>query len=398
MIADLHLPDYDGGSIVNLAASILTAFGAEPPAPPLRPELLPASGLSGDGGIVLLVLDALGLASLQAALASGRTPQLARLADAAPRGVQRLTSVFPSTTTAALNSLATACPPAAHGILGHMMWLEEVDAVVNMLTFRRVGDVAGEPLSHELVRRVPTVYERLQRVGVPSTLITEYAFEGTPFTNLLQEGARFTGYVSLSQLCFQLAGALAASEGRAFYSLYWPAIDTLSHYHGPDSADTLSEACRLEMEFIDLMVGKVAALCRRHGCDLVVVADHGQTRLDPAAAVTIEGGLCDHLSRPPGGGRRAPYLHTDDPEGLLQDEGLVRATAALRHSDDAVQAGWFGGPCPEVRARLGDVVALADEGRQLLYDYGAGTYLQHGSHAGMTAAEMHVPLIAVPAD
>ena len=47
------LPDYDGGSIVNVAASVLDAFGVEPPSAPLRPELLPSGGLAGPDGMAL---------------------------------------------------------------------------------------------------------------------------------------------------------------------------------------------------------------------------------------------------------------------------------------------------------------------------------------------------------
>ncbi len=390
MTGKLHPPDYGGGSIVNLAASVLDAFGAEPPTPPLRPELLPPEALGGRGGVVLLVIDALGHASLLSVLGD-RAPHLTRLAEETPGGLRRLTSIFPSTTSAALNSLATAEPPSVHGVLGHTLWLEEQGSMVNMLTLRPLGH--DEPLSEEAVRRVPTVYERLARAGVPSTLITDAAYEGAPFTNLIQEGARFLGHRSLSHLCHLLGQALDEAGGRAFHSLYWPVIDTLSHLHGPDGAEP-SEACRLEMEFIDLMVGKVHALCREHGCTLLVTADHGQTRVDPDLAFPVEGALLEALGRPPGGGRRALYLEAADPERLLSDEGLRQATEPLLPADEAVAAGWFGGPCDGIRSRLGDVLALAGPGRQLLYDYGRGKTVHRGSHAGMTAEEMYVPLIA----
>ena len=390
MTGVLHLPDYDGGSIVNLAASVLDAFGAESPSRPLRQELLPPQALGGGGGVVLLVIDALGHASLRSVLGD-RTPHLTRLAAETPGGLRRLTSIFPSTTSAALNSLATAQPPSAHGVLGQYLWLEEQGAMVDMLTLRPLGQ--DEPLSEEAVRRVPTVYERLARVGVPSTLITDAAYEGAPFTNLIQEGARFLGHRSLSHLCHLLEQALEEAGGRAFYSLYWPVIDTLSHLYGPDGSEP-SEACRLEMEFIDLMVGKVHGLCREHGCTLLITADHGQTRVDPDLAFVVEGTLRESLSRPPGGGRRALYLEAGDPGRLLSDEGLVQATEPLLPADEAVGAGWFGGPCDGIRSRLGDVVALAGPGRQLLYDYGRGKTVHRGSHAGLTAEEMHVPLIA----
>ena len=46
----------------------------------------------------------------------------------------------------------------------------------------------------------------------------------------------------------------------------------------------------------------------------------------------------------------------------------------------------------------GDVIVLAGDGVQLLYDYGHGTYTQSGSHSGLTSQEMVVPLIVVPGD
>ncbi len=391
---ELILPDYDGGSIVNVAASVLDAFGVAAPVAPLRPDLLPTGGLAGSGGTVLLVLDALGAGQLDAALATSHVPQLARLVAKAPRGLQCITSIFPSTTTAALNSLATACPPAVHGILGHMLWLEEIRAVVNMLTLCPIG--TNQPIHEDMVRRVPTIYQHLAAAHVPSTLISDCAFEGTAFTNLLSEGARFAGYRGLSQISYQLELALRAASKPAFYSLYWPLIDTLSHYHGPDHGQNPSMACHLEMEFIDLMVGKVAELCERYGCTLAVIADHGQARLRPECAVAFSAEFRAALSRVPGGASRAPYLAGVDVARVRAEPGLMGAARLAIATDDAVGAGWFGGTCDGLTSRIGDTIVLAREGVQFLYDYGRGTFAFSGSHAGMTRHEMLVPLIVVP--
>ena len=67
-------------------------------------------------------------------------------------------------------------------------------------------------------------------------------------------------------------------------------------------------------------------------------------------------------------------------------------------TDEAIAAGWFGGACDGVRSRVGDVIVLAGDGVQLLYDYGHGTYTQSGSLSGLTSQEMVVPLIVVPGD
>ena len=49
-VSALTPPDYNGGSIVNLAASMLDAFGVTPPNPVCRH--LPADMLPGDGGVL----------------------------------------------------------------------------------------------------------------------------------------------------------------------------------------------------------------------------------------------------------------------------------------------------------------------------------------------------------
>lgn len=395
-VAEPVLPDYGGGSIVNVAASILRAFDVDAPTPPLRADLADADNLRGPGGIVLLVLDALGESQLRSALAADCMPHLsARLADAAG-GLQRITSIFPSTTTVALNSLATACVPAEHGILGHFLWLEEWQQMVNMLTLHPVG--ADAPIDESRLRRVPTLYERLARAGVPSTAITESAYEGTPFTNLIVEGAAFAGYDGLSQIPFHLERTLAAHRGRpTVTTLYWPLVDKLSHLFGPDHEGAPSPACRWEMQFVDLLIDRVAGLCARHGCTLMLIADHGQVRLDPQQAVAVDGPFREALARHPGGGRRAMYFDGVDAEAVhrrFADQGPAHRVATRR---EAIDGGWFGGDCAGIESRVGDVILLAGEGCQLLYDYGRGAHPQHGSHAGQTSHEMHVPFILWPA-
>ncbi|MBT4096204.1 MAG: hypothetical protein HOM68_10730 [Gemmatimonadetes bacterium] len=391
------LPDYDGGSIVNVTASILQSFGCKPPSPPLRSDLLDPNLLSdAAGGVVCLVVDALGLAQLQAGLAAGRAPHVQQLVDngGAPRA---LTSIFPSTTTAALTSLATAHPPSGHGILGHVLWLDEVQSTCNVLHFAPVGRPT-EPIDDEILRCQPTIHETLMRVGVPSFAVTAAAYEGTAFTGLLQRGSRFLGYQTQSQIPALLEQALsaAANEGRCFVGMYWPHIDTIAHLNGPDLPTAHSEASALELEFVDLMIGHVARICRQHRCALVITADHGQTRLDPQQGCVLPANLLSKLHHRPTGGRRAAYLACDDVQ-RLHDAGISQA-ADLLPMDAVVEAGWFGGPLSSsFRQRIGNWLALAHDGVQFLIDDGDGVHPMLGGHAGLTPAEMQVPLLVVPA-
>src|SRR4051794_5525286 len=101
------MPEYHGRCISNVPGSILQLFGGEG----LR--RLPFEVWDGERPprrVALVVLDALGWELFQNAI-----PEVPALGRVAERGrVERLTSVFPSTTNVALTSLYTGLTPAEH--------------------------------------------------------------------------------------------------------------------------------------------------------------------------------------------------------------------------------------------------------------------------------------------
>lgn len=109
---DLVPPDNSGGSLVNVAATVLGAFGvrnAEDP-PPLRG--LDPSLKRGIRQIVVVLADGLGTAHLGRSCARGDMPFLAshieRAADGDAAQLLAGTTVFPSTTAAAITTMHTA--------------------------------------------------------------------------------------------------------------------------------------------------------------------------------------------------------------------------------------------------------------------------------------------------
>lgn len=384
-------PDYAGGSIVNLAASLLQAFGIRPPNPPCRPELLAPELLADAPGVVLLVCDALGQSQFERVLASGRTPNLERLVTRAPGGVRTLTSVFPTTTTSALPSLCTALTPAQHGMLGMRQWLEEIGALGDMLRFRTVAE-SPQSIDPDLIHSGPTLYKQLSACGIPAVAISASQHQGTGFTDLLHQGAQYLGYEGQSEIPHLLQTSLERHRGqRCFHYVYWHLVDTLSHNYGP-----ISEPCLLEMEFVDLMLGKIMDCCARAGHTLLLTADHGQLALDPGRGLVLDQDLARYLRYPPAGGRRACYLAALDPAALQAHPLLQHEDLLVMPTDEAVARGWFGGDCGPYRSRLGDLILLPQGGRQLLYDYGQGIKPNRGGHAGLSAEEMLVPLVVAP--
>src|SRR5687768_9851406 len=127
-------PDYSGGSLVNLMASIVASRGGKPLHVPLRNiETEPAREARH---VVLLIIDGLGDNYLMRRGAGG---ELAR------RRKSAITSVFPSTTASAITTSYTGCTPLEHGLTGWFMYFGEAGCVGAPLPFRTRGD--NQPLT-----------------------------------------------------------------------------------------------------------------------------------------------------------------------------------------------------------------------------------------------------------
>src|SRR5688572_31854255 len=122
-------PDYGGGGLVNLIASIVEGCGGKRRHAPLA--ALPAKELGEARNVVLVIIDGLGDNYLMRAGAGG---ELARRRRAA------ITSVFPSTTASAITTSYTGRTPLEHGLTGWFTYFGEAGYVAATLPFRTRGD------------------------------------------------------------------------------------------------------------------------------------------------------------------------------------------------------------------------------------------------------------------
>ena len=106
------LPNYNSGSIVNLVSSILSSYGLKNIYNPLENFNLP-----NHKNVVFIVIDGLGLDFLQN---HGKNSFFLQ------KTITSVTSVFPSTTAAALTSLMTGVAPLQHALTGWFMYFREL--------------------------------------------------------------------------------------------------------------------------------------------------------------------------------------------------------------------------------------------------------------------------------
>lgn len=366
----IFLPDYKHCT-VNLACSILKEFGAESPG---HISLEAADHLlqtKQHKNIVLLVLDAMGQSALEQHLA--------------PNGFfrQHLTavysSVFPSTTAAATTSLDSALCPSEHGWLGWNCYFSEIDRTVTVLLNRDAA--TGEPIADYHVAKTycpyKSVYERIRETGAAAYFSMPY-IPPHPST--------------FSKVCERVQ-ELCALDGHKYIYAYWDEPDNTMHATGCDSKRSHDMLLMLEQETMN-MCQKLSGT----NTLLLITADHGHINSKNLVLANYPD-LMDCLVRPPFIEARATgfFVKSDCKQKF---EYLFHKyfddTFQLMTKSEVITSGLFGPAINGNRLEkmLGDYLSVST-GEFSLYSNNEKAMRNIGTHAGLTAQEMQIPLIGI---
>lgn len=401
------LPHYSGYSIANLPATIAGLLGVElaSAAPPL-PAHLWADMATGVQSVVIVILDAVGYLHLRRML-SEEDSAFRRLAQAGR--IVPVTSVFPSTTVAALTTLWTGRTPLGHGFLGTKLLLSDQGVLANMLHLSPAAHRQPEELLNwgwepEEFVTVPSLAQQLIASDVQAVAHTHLPFIGSGLTRIFLRGmTSVRGHVGFSDMWINLRRTLIQRRGKPlFASAYWGNTDAIAHLYGPDGEPFRAELRHLARSLEEDFLAPLPAVARE-GALLIITADHGQTATPPKQAVRLSDhpALQQTLLLPPAGEPRAAYLYVRPGQADALRAYVIERLAGrflLVEMERALAAGLFGPekPTPELRVRLGDFLLLAQDDSRLIVEEEKVEF--HGHHGSLTREEMLVPLLMVRLD
>ena len=399
------LPAYGGGSIANVPATVAKLLDVPFAGLPALPEPLwrPMGEVKR---VVLLTLDGFGWNMFQA------RQELVTAVSHKATITNQLTSIFPSTTVAALSSLWTGSAPAQHGLVGLRLFFPEFAVSAGMLDFSplfyKAQDALVEAgLDPQTFLQHPSVGEQLADAGVPTFAFKGYEIVDSVLSKIHGRGvAESFGIVTFADMLVQMRELLDKKAGeRLFINAYWPSIDTLSHYHTWQgtavSAELRALFYQLQTEFLDALTSEA-----RKDTAFFIVADHGQalTPLSHQIFLSEHPELEKMLFMRPTGEPRVLYLYTKHgcQQAVIEyiNTNLGEAMTAVS-AQDALEAGLFG-PKPfaaNVAERLGDVVVIMRGAYSLFTEAERPkAHKMIGRHGGMSQAEMQVPWLGFRLD
>jgi hypothetical protein len=401
---DFIYPDYHGGSILNLPSSICQSLGTGPlGAAPLRPDLI-ITAADSVRRLILVLVDALSLDRLQRWMSDGTAPVWSRLAEQGK--LAAITSIAPSTTSAALTSLWTGRSPAEHGIVGYELWLKEYGVVSNMIAHSPMsfgndaGSLAKAGFIPEQFLNLPTLGPALAAAGIRSYALQHRSILHSGLSQMYFQDVNLHGFFTPSELWVNLRHLVESNpRQKQYFWVYTGQIDHFSHYYHPDDERVASEFADFSWTFEQQFLNKLSpALCQ--GTLLLLTADHGMIATEKSARYDLRNhpDLTRLLHILPTGESRLMYLfirpgQTDQVHSYF--DRTWPGQFSFIDPAEAVDKGLFGPgtPHPRLADRLGDLIVAAHNDAYLWWAEKENPLV--GRHGGLSAEEMIVPLLSV---
>jgi predicted AlkP superfamily pyrophosphatase or phosphodiesterase len=386
---DLYLPDYKGGSIINLVSSIEGAFGSKNPYP--NSSFLNSKEIKRYKNVVLFVIDGLGYDFL---MKNGKGTIFNENLKA------KMTSVFPSATTAAIPMFFTGTDCQQHGLTGWYSYLEEFAGQIIPL---RYVMRANSKVSLDKVRDIKEVFNLkplANRINAKTFVLNPEEYIDSVFSIAAAGKSKRIGYKESN--FFKKIRDILKKDGKKYVYAYWPYHDSLCHKFGSTSKKVLRNFRKLDVGFRKF-VGSI------NGTDtlVIVTADHGILDIPANKRIDLRNYLKikETLAMPLCGEHTYSYAYIK-PGKVRKFKRYVKREFGehcdLFKGSEFVKKQVFGlsEPSEKFLRRIGDYIIIMKEG-YAIYDR-VGLERKHpfsiGTHGGFSKEEMFVPLIVLASD
>jgi hypothetical protein len=400
-------PDYEGYCLSNVPATVQSLFGLDAGRPRLPKDALGNVETSNVDNVILMLCDGLGYNEWR------RNPGTGFFGALSAKGsVRAITSVFPSTTAAALTTVSTGLTPQEHGLPEWFVYMQELGEIIVTLPFTRLGEYGRDTLKGAFPERSlfdgAPIFRKLKGEGIGCMTFTGAYLASTVYSTMTRAGTAVTPYTSASDLSVSLRRFIEGAKGRNFVYVYWSNVDHIEHTYGQGTDEALVETSLISHALQEGFLDRVDREAAKRTL-VLLTADHGQIAVEPEKTVYVNrfAKLTKSLQKsphgemiPPWGNVRDSYYLVDEDrleetQGYLQEK--LDGVATVMKTADAVKEGLFGINRPSRRflRRVGNLMVLPHGNKTVFYRYKKGAIPDlKGHHGGLTQDEMTIPFAA----
>lgn len=403
-------PCYDSYCFSGIPGFIAKLLGVAPISSCLPEDVL--GGLpSNTKHVIVVFIDALGWNFIEE-----RLERSSLLKEFLRNGVvSKLTSQFPSTTSAHVTTLATGLPVGEHGVYEWNIYDPTVQAIIRSLPFSLINDDARNTLiangfTPKILIPGLTLSEHLVQAGISVNIFQDPSITASAYSKAAYNLADIFSYRRLKDGLISLVDTISSKDSKSYTLLYYDKIDSAAHQHGPQSKyvdETIDATFKILEEFLhQSLIGKIK------DSYLLIVSDHGQVSIDPNTTIFLNKVVPqleewilkdkDEVPLVPAGSPRDFFLHlrkesVNDAYYLLNS--ALKGRGEIYYVDQLIEQGFFGDPnkTAALKSRVGDIVALPYQGESFWWAGLKRSILRDkGFHGGLTRPEVEIPFIVYP--
>lgn len=398
-------PKYKGDCFFNIPATILELFGIKIKRPTISKKHY-IKYLNGEyDNVIFLLIDGLGFHQWKR-YANQFT--LFKLLD--EKGyLFPATSVFPSTTAAAINTISSGLTPAEHGLFEWTLFMQEINTTIETLPFSKIGEkrdsLLNENISPRILFNFPTIYQILKKHKINSFSFVDKSYSDSAYSTVSRKGSISLPFVNFSDLMVKLKNQLIKCRGKNYLFVYWDRLDGLSHQYGPGSNACKIELSKISNLFLLEFIKKLNKQIREKTL-LIIAADHGQIAVNPKKTIYLDKDkkLMKSLQRNkmgeiilPTGSARDVYLHIEEKrlkEIFQHLKNKLKNKADVIYTNEAIALGLFGQNKVDdkFKNRLGNLMLLPYKNHTIWREYKGKKFEHLGHHGGLNKEEMNIPI------
>lgn len=382
MKQEILMPNYDH-SILNLITTILKNYGVESKYKSI--EKIDRLLKKKYKNVVLIVLDGMGENILN---------KLAPDGILAKNRIDTITSVYPSTTTAAMTTYYSGKPPIETGWIAWTQYFKEYGRTLDV--FKRRDSYTKEIIQVESKKiediiGYQTIYEQINKKASnlkTYEIVPDYCDKKTKMTMIAN---------TIQEMCESVITLCKNSEDK-FIMAYHDNPDGMIHKYG-----CYAEEIKEYMEMIEKEFQRMLKELQNTDTLVMVSADHGHQDITEEIDILEMQDLQECLIMPPSLESRMVGFFVK-PDKKVEFEKLFKQKFQHKYilytKEEILKNNLFGygNPHQKIGDFIGDYIAIAIADARIIL----GTYLSRekkkpdikkSTHCGLTKNEMEVPLI-----
>ncbi|MCD4756204.1 alkaline phosphatase family protein [bacterium] len=328
--------------------------------------------------------------------------------------ISKLTTLFPSTTSAIIPFLATGYLPEESGI--YEWWQYEHTTGKTFIPFLYTYWEDGKNISMENLEDIDPkniykeslFYNTLQKNGIDVFVYTNPMYLISPFNKLAnQKICTRNSHRMTNQRVDVVQDIEDNFDKKSFHYIYDPDIDAVEHGRGRNSKEAIAIAKNKLFELYELLK-EIKERDWEKDVQVIIAADHGLTQFEGDNVLmldTVMHNLYDYMKTNKdgkhitfGGSPRALVLHIkeDMKERFINDvQQYIKGRAEVFTTEELFKKGLLNSEIEISEAftkNFGNITILSYDHQGIWFD-AKNLPMFKGHHGGLSEDELHIPLM-----